>query len=188
MEKITSASSIDLDWAATIRHRSLLAIGEDSLCSSRRALTAERGPDPALLEAYGRSRMGRVQLSILHRWEPPSRRRLPGLVGLGFVVIIVSACSGLSTLDCGSKGVEEGFVDYSDDTVGHRTIEEAVNAFRSESDDWLVREDWKELTLGDTQMSPVEYTDAEGRVYLSVEVVERNDLWLVTRYQSCSPS
>ena len=109
-------------------------------------------------------------------------------LGLGLLAVLSTACALFTGgLQCGWDGYEEAIYDFGSDAVGHGTIEEAIEGFRSEDDIWKMREDWHELTQGDTSSSPVEFTDERGRVKLSVDVVEHNNTWIVKGYRSCPP-
>jgi hypothetical protein len=90
---------------------------------------------------------------------------------------------------CGSdRSAETAVFDYAADAVGHATIAGAIEAFRDLGPIWQLRDDWHALEQGDTSSSPVSFTDRNGWVYLSVDLVRLNDSWLVGGYTSCSPS
>jgi hypothetical protein len=82
--------------------------------------------------------------------------------------------------------MEEAHYDYSSEAVGYETIEEAIDWFRTEGPDWELREDWHDLTLGDTSSLPVEFTDDRGWVYLSVDLAQVNGSWLVSGLVTCA--
>lgn len=123
------------------------------------------------------------------------------------IVLVVTACANepLAELDgkttttsppstgytfgnvrCAADLFDDAIYDYSEDAVGHATIEAAIEAFREE-EQWRLREDWHQLEQGDTSTSPVEFTDERGWVYLSVSLERFNETWIVSGYSSCAP-
>jgi hypothetical protein len=87
---------------------------------------------------------------------------------------------------CTADLFDDAIYDYGADAVGHATIEAAIEAFREE-EQWRLREDWHQLTQGATSTSPVEFTDEQGRVYLSVNLEWFNETWIISGYSSCAP-
>jgi hypothetical protein len=87
---------------------------------------------------------------------------------------------------CAADLFDDAIYDYSEDAVGHATIEAAIEAFREE-EQWRLREDWHQLEQGDTSTSPVEFTDERGWVYLSVTLERLNETWIIGGYSSCAP-
>ena len=93
----------------------------------------------------------------------------------------------IGNIRCDSDRSGEAVYDYAEDAVGYETTSEAIEAFRAEDSTWQLRDDWHALTLGDTSASPVEFTDDRGWVYLSVDLTQLNDSWVVSGYATCSP-
>jgi hypothetical protein len=87
---------------------------------------------------------------------------------------------------CENNEHETAIYDYAEDAVGFDTIEAAIYAFRVGAD-FSLREDWQGLTQGGTSISPAEFTDERGWVYLSVDVARWNDSWIVEGYHTCIP-
>lgn len=113
------------------------------------------------------------------------------MASLALCILFLGACASnpgfsIGDLRCDSEVWGDAVYDYGQDAVGYETIGEAIEAFRAEGD-WHLREDWHELMPGDMSSSPVKFTDDRGWVYLSVELVQLNDSWVVSGYASCSP-
>jgi hypothetical protein len=110
------------------------------------------------------------------------------------LALLLGACTTsdpgvtIGNVRCDSdRSGEEAVYDYGEGAVGYETIAEAIEAFRAEDSTWQLRDDWHALTQGDTSSSPVEFTDDRGWVYLSVDLMQLNNSWLVSGYTSCSP-
>ncbi|HEY6634500.1 MAG TPA: hypothetical protein VI141_02690 [Acidimicrobiia bacterium] len=119
-----------------------------------------------------------------------------GRLALVALALIVGACSmrveqTLNTLDnveCDpGRPFEEAVFDFTEGAVGHPTIADAIEAFRTDEPTWRQREDWHALVQSEAVTSPVEFKDEQGRVYLSVQLINHNDSWLVAGYLSCAP-
>lgn len=124
---------------------------------------------------------------------------LPGIV----LLALLAACSsGLSTdvdadtsttsadgftygnLTCEQAGYEDAVGDYGEDAIGFETVEEAIDAYRTEGI-WQLRKDWQTLTQSDTNST--QFLDDKGRVYLDIHLIRLNDTWLVGGFESCAP-
>jgi hypothetical protein len=93
----------------------------------------------------------------------------------------------MGRLTCSQELVEHSMGgDFYTNAMGFETVPDAIEAFRL-SEDWRLHEDWHTLSVGDMSMSPVEFTDERGWVYLVVEVARINDTWLVSGYETCAP-